>query len=951
MLDSSRELFGKVLGGCMLERLLGQGGMGAVYLARQERPSRHVAVKVLLPHLVMDSQVQEQYLARFRREANIIAQLEHVNIVPIYAYGEQDGLAYLIMPYLQGGSLYDMLVKRGRLPLDETLRYLQAAAAALDYAHTHGIIHRDLKPANFLLHSDGRLLLSDFGIARLLQHEMDAAQMLTRAGTVLGTPNYMAPEMLRGEEIDHRADLYALGVIAYQLLSGQLPFQGDNPYALIASLQELPPSLQQLVPTIPPAVDAIVQKAIAKKREDRFSSAQAMIQALSVAITPSAISSGIDLYNAPTLAPSNLQATVPPLQSGSPASRRGSPARHRAETPLSEERKLVSILFAEVTEAVALEETLDPEDSSALMNRYYVHVQRIIADHGGVFEKFAGGAFLAVFGLPQAHGDDPERAAATALALRAAMTDDHDLSECLQIQIGINTGEILVSNLQSSGTYDVKGEVVTVATRLQQAANAHEVLASERIAQAARRAFVFGEERQITVKGRKKPVKAFPLTEVRHLRLIERPPLVGRRPDLLQLEVLKSRTLEEQRPHLITITAQAGMGKSRLLEEFLSRLDPADGFQHATALCLPYGHNIPYAPLRGLLAELLDNKIGPSDISDVFVRGGYTSTEASRLAEHVHTALNAQEEEHHDQKNIFSAWQLLLELLARQTPRIVIFENLHWGSDNLLALVEHILHSRTQASLLVMALSRPELLERRPGWGGGSQNTIMLNLKPLTGTQTQELVGRLQTELSPEMRMRIAERSGGNPFFTIELVRLIAEQGTLRGNDVAVNVLPDTVHAAILAQLDRLSPQQRKIAQVASVVGFTFRPTILSAVLHDLQSAEIDAALHALLKANLLVLVEAESYAFRHILIRDVAYETLSRTERIRLHGEIVSRLTSSNAEYADEYMEQLAYHYREAVLLARQSAVPLELPVGLTDALHSWRRRDRGSWLDLNFS
>ncbi len=953
MLHSSQELLGKVLGNATLERLLGQGGMGAVYLARQERPLRYVAVKVLLPSLVMDSQMKEQYLARFRREANIIARLEHVNIVPIYEYGEQDGMAYLVMPYLQGGSLYDVLVKRGHLPLDETLQYVQAAAAALDYAHTHGIIHRDLKPANFLLHSDGRLLLSDFGIARIHENEMKSAgEMLTVAGTMLGTPHYMAPEMLSGEQVDHRADLYALGVIVYQLLSGQLPFQGETPFAIFASrMQERLPSLHQLNPAIPAAVDTVVQQALAKKREDRFQSAQAMVRALSAAVPFPTNAAGIDLNNAPTLPPSNLGPSVSPVQPGSPFIRPGSPVRQQSETKLSEERKLVSILFAEVTEASTLEETLDPEDVRVLMERYYALVQRVISDYGGIFEKFAGDSILAVFGLPHAYGDDAERAAAAALALCEAMENDQTLSGCLQLQIGINTGEVVATSNPSSEIFDVKGETVTIATRLQQAANASEILAGERTAQAARTAFVFAEERQVTVKGRKKPLRAFPLTAVRQLRQTDRPPLVGRRQDLLQLELLQSRTLEEQRPQLVSIIAPVGTGKSRLLEEFLSRLDPEDSFHHATARCLPYGQNLTYAPLRGLLSELLANNFDRSQIIDVFVRGGYTTEDASSLAGHVLTALSVQEEENHDRESIFSAWRLLIELLARQTQRIVIFENLHWGSDSLLDLVEHIMHPRTQAPLLVMVLSRPELLERRPTWGGGRQNFIMLTLKPLTDIQSQELVGRLMPELSSEIRRRIAQRSGGNPFFAIELIHVIAEQETSRGKDIDLDVLPDTVHAAILAQLDRLSPQQRRIAQVASVVGPTFHPTTLYAVISDLQPGEIDAALDALLLSNLIVLAEDGNDAFRHTLIRDVAYETLSRTERIRLHAAIVSNLAPSVTEHTDEYMELLGYHYREAVQLARQSAVPIELPSELTHALHSWRRRGRGSWLDLNFS
>ena len=943
MVRSSKELLGKVLGSCTLEQLLGQGGMGAVYLARQKRPSRYVAVKVLLPNIVMNSQMQAQYLARFQREADIVARLEHVNIVPIYEYGEQDGLAYLVMPYLQGGSLYDVLVQRSRLPLDETIRYLSSAAAGLDYAHMHGIIHRDLKPANFLLHGDGRLLLSDFGIARILQDEMSATAggSLTVAGTVLGTPHYMAPEMLRGEQVDHRVDLYALGIIAYQLLSGQLPFQGETPYAIIAGhMQGQPPLLHQINPAIPPPVGSAVQQALAKNREDRFPSGQAMVQALSAA-TPIAVSTaGMDANNAPTLLPSNpqLMAVLP----GSPFSQAG--------TPLPEERKLVSILFADVTEAATFEEALDPEDIRALMERYYAHVQRVISDHGGIFEKFAGDAILAVFGLPRTHGDDAERAAAAALALREAMTSDQAFSECLQLQIGINTGEIVATNNPSRGKYDVKGEVVTVARRLQQVANANEILAGERTAQAARTAFVFGEERRAEVKGRKKPLRAFPLTGVRQLRQIDRPSLVGRKQDLLQLELLKSRTLEERRPQLVSIVAPVGTGKSRLLEEFLSRLDPLDGFQHATARCLPYGQNLTYSPLRGLLTELFGSKVGKSQVIDVFVRGGNTPENASRLAERVLTTLSVEEEENSDRENIFFVWRLLIELLAYQAPRIVIFEDLHYASDSLLDLVEQLLHPRTQAPLLVIVLSRPELLERRPTWGGGRQNFIMLTLEPLSQIQTQELVGRLMTELTPEIRKRIAERSGGNPFFAIELMHVIAEQGTGKGNDAEVDILPDTVHAAILAHLDRLSLQQRKIAQIASVVGPTFRSTTLHSVLSDLQPDDMDAALDALFMSNLIVPVEKESYTFRHALIRDVVYGTLSRAERIQLHGKIVSSLQPFAAEHADEYMELLAYHYREAVQLARQSVVPLELPSELTHALNSWRRRGRGSWLDLNF-
>jgi len=285
MASNRGDLTGRTLGTCVLEKLIGQGGMGAVYLARQMRPTRRVAVKVLLPNTLMSDDVYEAFLARFRREADVVAKLEQVNIMPIYEYGEQDNMAYLVMPYLAGGSLRDVLQRQGSLSLEETATYLDQAAAALDYAHAQGVVHRDLKPANFLLASDGRLVLADFGIARIMEDTSGAGAALTSAGTIIGTPEYMAPEMVNGEQVDYRADIYELGIVLFQMLSGQVPFRGNTPIVVITKhMQQRVPSLHQLNPDIPAAVDAVVQKATAKRREDRYQSVGAMAQAFHDAI-------------------------------------------------------------------------------------------------------------------------------------------------------------------------------------------------------------------------------------------------------------------------------------------------------------------------------------------------------------------------------------------------------------------------------------------------------------------------------------------------------------------------------------------------------------------------------------------------------------------------------------------------------------------------------------------
>ena len=286
MRDSS-DLIGKTLGTCALEKLLGQGGMGAVYLARQLRPARYVAVKVLLPNVSMQSKEYEAFLVRFQREADVIARLEHINIMPIHEYGEQEGLAYLVMPYLSGGSLRDLLAHRGSIPLYETAIYLDQVSSALAYAHSHGVIHRDIKPNNLLIHNDGRLVLADFGIARIMEDtgkKIDST--LTSPSMFMGTPNYMAPEMARGGPVDHRVDIYELGIVLFHMISGHVPFTGDNPLAIaVKHLQEPLPRLHDSDPSIPSAVDSVIQKATAKRPEDRYMSALDLASDFRSAIT------------------------------------------------------------------------------------------------------------------------------------------------------------------------------------------------------------------------------------------------------------------------------------------------------------------------------------------------------------------------------------------------------------------------------------------------------------------------------------------------------------------------------------------------------------------------------------------------------------------------------------------------------------------------------------------
>jgi class 3 adenylate cyclase/tetratricopeptide (TPR) repeat protein len=604
---------------------------------------------------------------------------------------------------------------------------------------------------------------------------------------------------------------------------------------------------------------------------------------------------------------------------------------------MPEERKLVTILFADVTGWTALGEALDPEDARALMGRYYQHARRVIAEHGGTLEKFIGDATMAVFGLPHVHGNDAERALAAALALRAAVAEDPLLAPHFALHAGVNTGEVATAHpAVDPATADslVTGDAVNTAARLYDAAEPGEVLASERTRTATEATFRFGERRLIAAKNKRQPVSAYPLLGPRLVRRMTRPALVGRRRELAQLGLLRDAALEERHPQLVSIVAPAGTGKTRLLEEFLNRINPREGWQVATARCLPYGQSLTFWPLRGLLDELLGGAFTLEHVAAAFAGGGLAQDDADRLAQLVLASLGVESTgEAAERESIFSAWRLLIEALAAQPPRIVVFEDLHWASDSLLDLVEHIMSPRTQAALLIVATSRPELLDRRPAWGGGRRSFTALALEPLREEQTRTLVGKLAKKLPEAGREQIVERSGGNPFFVIELTRALAER-TLAGQVTTPEGLPDTVHEAVQERLDLLSTREREVLQAAAVVGRTFRAATLQSLVDGGASegrsatGGIEAALDELLARELIAPTEGGGYAFRHILFRDVAYGTLARAERVRLHLAVAAWLEEFAQGRLDEFVELLAYHYREAVTVSRQSAVPLGVEV-----------------------
>lgn len=281
-----QHLLGTVLGSCVLERLLGYGGSSAVYLAQQQSPERKVAVKVFLPRHGMSLQMQRDFYVRFLHEADAASQLNHPHILPIYSYGEQNGLPYIVMPYMPGGTLSEYMVQHGPLSLQEAQWFLEQVASALDYAHQHGCIHCDVKPANMLLDTDGRVMLSDFGIAYMVPTEETTQELKTKpADSLMGTPDYISPEQALGESLSGPSDVYSLGITLFSMLAKQLPFKSDSTIALaLMHVHDKPPSLALLRLDVTPEIDRVVQKALAKRPEDRYQTAGEFAAAFAQAV-------------------------------------------------------------------------------------------------------------------------------------------------------------------------------------------------------------------------------------------------------------------------------------------------------------------------------------------------------------------------------------------------------------------------------------------------------------------------------------------------------------------------------------------------------------------------------------------------------------------------------------------------------------------------------------------
>ena len=603
-----------------------------------------------------------------------------------------------------------------------------------------------------------------------------------------------------------------------------------------------------------------------------------------------------------------------------------------------EARKTVTVLFADVVESTSLLATLQPESARRVLDRYFDTMSRVLESHGGTVEKFIGDAIMAVFGIPRLHEDDALRAVRAAVEMRAALARlnvefEGTVGVTVQMRVGLDTGRVVARD-PANGQAFVTGEPVNVAARLEAAAEPGDVLIGESTYVLVRQSVSTKPIEGLALKGTAGVVGAHRLLAVGERPLARRHEsrFVGREPELAELVAEFECVLSARTARLVTVLGTAGVGKSRLVDEFLRTC--ADTATIIRGRCLPYGEGITFWPLKEAIAEAA-GIVGDESAETARARIRAlveSATDGDLIVERVAETLGITESVGEHMGHTW-AMRRLLEEVARTRPLVLVLDDMQWAEPTFLDLVETLVQATDTAPLLLLCMARPELLEARLSWAGTTDRSRRIFLQPLSVDDTESLLASLLggAELAEAPRSKIIDAADGLPLFVEEMVAMLIEDGSLRRDDgrwVAVDLdqvaAPATIQALLAARLDQLDPAEQAMLQRGAIEGQVFHRGAVLFLSPEVERAGVDARLSELSHKGLIEPENPEfaddvAYRFHHLLLRDVAYESAHKNDRATHHERFAAWLDEQAGERASEYDEIAGYHLEQACLYAAQ--------------------------------
>jgi len=900
----------------ILEKL-GQGGMGVVFKAKDTKLNRFVALKFLSRELT----AHPEFKQRFMQEAQAASATEHQNICAIYEIDETAaGQIFIGMALYEGETVKDR-IQRGPLPLKEALDILKQLTRGLSQAHRRAIIHRDIKPANIMVTTEGVIKILDFGLAKL-----SGISDLTKGWQIMGTASYMSPEQAQGEDVDQRSDLWSVGMVFYQMLTGRLPFKGDHADVYIHSLlheQPIPPSVFR--DDIPEEAEDIILKCLQKSPQDRYDSAEELLRDLA-----------------------KLESALARRAAQPAIGREPGPERTR-ET----ERRLATVMFAEILGYAEMLKSLDVEEAPRVISRCLMVLNSSCTQYGGKVDKLAENLMMVVFGVPRSVEDAPKKAINAAIEMRESLgrfNDTEGLKRPLGIRIGVYTGMVIAGPLGPGDThqYSIMGEPVELALRLKEASAPGEIAVGALTYRYTKNEFDYQKLKPLAQQERKDLISVYRLLSAK-AKVYRAAPLgsermifsemVGRRGELDKLKLLVLKAIGGEGA-IVSIVGEAGIGKSRLIAE-LTQQDDMKRVNFLLGRALSFGQNLSFHPLIDILkswAGITDEDTALSSsqkleraIRNVFPEGvaeiypfiatlmgiKLSGAHAERIEAVVGESL---------EKLIMKSFRELLVHAAAVQPIVFVIEDLHWADLSSIELLGSLYRLAENNRILFINVFRPDYEETserllktiRTRYGPRASE---IYLEPLDGGECETLVANLlhTTDLPDHIMGLIAKQAEGNPFFIEEVARSFIDDGVVERKNgrfyitdkVDSVVIPETIHDVIMARVDKLDEQTKSLLKVASVIGRYFFYSILTAVAESV--GEIDDKLEYLKEIQLIrerrYRAELE-YLFKHALARESIYSSILLKTRKSLHLSIARAIEGVFGDRLNEFYGMLALHY-----------------------------------------